>query len=105
MLIENSCIKIGIVNLEQTTKILELGNIDQISDLEYSIADSYIVESVVNVVNGELVDENRTCFLASIGTFYLFVETVSKEKECKNNINKLMSRFGNNAFLESNEKV
>lgn len=40
MLIENLYIKIGIVDLEQVTKILELGNTNQISDLEYSVADS-----------------------------------------------------------------
>jgi hypothetical protein len=51
------------------------------------------------------MDENRTHFLASIGTFYMFVETISKEKECENNINKLMLCFGNNAVSESNEKV
>jgi hypothetical protein len=49
--------------------------------------------------------QSKTCLLASIGTFCLFIKIVSNEKECKKNISELMLHFRNNTFLESNEKV
>jgi hypothetical protein len=117
LLIENSCSRIKIRNLEQITKILdsrslrelvknfELMIIGQISDPKYLIVDSFVVESVVNVVNGKLVDESRIRLLASIGIFCLFIETISNEKEHKKRNSEPMSHFGSNAFLESNKKV
>jgi hypothetical protein len=79
-------------------------NIGQISNLEYSVVDFSIVESVVNVIDGKSMDENRTYLFTSIDTFCLFIEMVSNEKEHENNINELMPHFGSNAFSESNEK-
>jgi hypothetical protein len=117
LLIENSCSRIEIRNLEQTieildsrslcesAKIVELVTIGQIPNLKYLIVDSFVVESVINVVNGKLVDESRTCLFTSIGTFCLFVEIVSNEKQHKKRVSEPMSHFGNNAFLESNKKV
>jgi hypothetical protein len=57
-----------------------LRNIGQISDLKYSVVDSYVTDIVVNVIDEELVDESRTCLLASINIFCLFVEMVSNKK-------------------------
>jgi hypothetical protein len=72
--------------------------------LKYLIVDSFVVESIINVVDGELVDENKTHLLASIGIFCLFVEIVFNEKECKKNISKPMPHFGNNTFSKSNKR-
>ncbi len=117
MLIENSHSKIEIQNLEQTieildlrslcesTKIVELVTIGQIPHLKYLIVNSSIVELVVIIIDGNLVDESRTRLLTSIGTFSLFVETISNEKQHKKRISEPMSHFGSNAFLESNKKV
>jgi hypothetical protein len=82
LLTENACSKTEIQNSKQTTKILHLGslyelteivesmNTGQISNLEYLTLDSSIVKLIINVVDGKLIDESRTCFLASIGTFH-----------------------------------
>ncbi len=80
-------------------------NIGQILDLKYSVVDSYVTDTVVNVIDEELVDESRTCLLASIDIFCLFIEMVSNKKERGKSINELMLCFGSNAFLKSNEKV
>jgi hypothetical protein len=79
-------------------------NIGQNLHPKYPAADSFAIESVINVVDGNLIDESKTCFLASIDTFFFFVETISNEKECRKGINELMMHFGTNAFLESNKK-
>ncbi len=50
-----------------------------------------------------MMDESRTHLLASIGTFCLFGETISNEKECGKGISELISRFGNNMFSKSNK--
>jgi hypothetical protein len=55
-------------------------NIGQISNSKYPIADTSIVELVVNVVDGKSMDGSKTRLLTSIGTFRLFVETMSNEK-------------------------
>jgi hypothetical protein len=52
-------------------------------DPKYPITNSYVTKSIVNVINGEFVDESKTCILASIGIFYLFVEIISNEKKWK----------------------
>jgi hypothetical protein len=79
--------------------------IGQILDPKYLIADSSIVKSVINVVDGKSMDENITRLLESISIFCLFVETISNEKERKKRIIELMSSFGNKTFFESNKKV
>jgi len=79
-------------------------NIGQIPNLEYIIIDSFIVESIVNVVDGKLMDDNRTYIFTSIGTFCLFVEMVSNTKERKKGISEPISHFGSNAFSKSNKK-
>ncbi len=61
------------------------------------------MESLINVVDGESMDESRTFLLASIGIFCLFVETISNEKEHGKSINELMPHF-NNMFSKSNQK-
>jgi ribonuclease BN (tRNA processing enzyme) len=71
---------IEIRDSKQGTKILDLMNIGQILDSKYPIADTSIVELVVNVVDGKSMDGSRNHLLASIGTFCLFVEMVSNEK-------------------------
>jgi len=50
---------------------------------KYLVADSFTVESVDNVVDGKLMDESKTCLLASIDTFCFFIEMVSNEKNMK----------------------
>jgi hypothetical protein len=50
------------------------------------------------------MDESRTRLLTSIGTFCLFIETVSNKKERGKGISEPMPRFGSNMFLKSNEK-
>jgi hypothetical protein len=54
-------------------------NIGQILDSKYPIADTSIVELIVNVVDGKSMD-GTSRLLTSIGTFRLFVETMSNEK-------------------------
>ncbi len=93
LLIKNLFPRIRIRDLEWITKIpysrslceldeiVESRIIGQILDLKYPVADSYATTSVVNVVNGESMDESRTCLLASICTFYLFIETMSNRKK------------------------
>jgi hypothetical protein len=76
--------------LGESTKIVESRIIGQNFHLEYPGANSNIVESIVSYVIVELVDETKTCLLASIDMFYLFVKIVSKKKECENGINKPM---------------
>jgi hypothetical protein len=83
---ENSCPKTKFRNWDRTTKILdsrsfyelveiiELGIIIQILDLIYPIVNDYVVELVINVIHGELMDECRTRLLESIGIFCLFIE-------------------------------
>jgi hypothetical protein len=56
------------------------------------------------VVDGKLMDKSRTCLLASIGTFCLFVEMIANKNKCGKGINELMPRFDNNVFSKSNEK-
>jgi hypothetical protein len=51
------------------------------------------------------MDETITCFQASIDVFCLFVETISNEKECGNDIHEPMLHFGNNVFSKYNEKM
>jgi hypothetical protein len=82
----NSCPRTEFRKLDWTTnffylgsfyelaEIVELGNINQILDPVYPIANSYAVELVINVVHGELMDESRTRLLESIGTFCLLIE-------------------------------
>jgi hypothetical protein len=101
--IEN-VLPIEIQDSKQITEILNLVNTGQISNPEYPVINFSIVKSVVNVIDGKSMDDNRTCLFASISTFCLFVEMVSNEKEHENNINEPMSHFSSNAFLESNEK-
>ncbi len=60
-----------------------LGNTNQNLDSKYSVIDSYIIELVLNVVNGESMDENRTCFLASIGIFICSLKQHPKKKSVK----------------------
>jgi hypothetical protein len=79
--------------------------IGQILDSKYLVADSSIVKSIVNVVDGKSMDESLTRLLESISIFCLFVETISNEKERKKRIIELMSSFGNKTFFESNKKV
>jgi hypothetical protein len=86
LLIENLCPRIGILDLKRTikipnsrslcesTEIVKLRNTNQILDPEYPITNSYIAELIVNVVDGESMDDNKTHCLASTGTFCLFVE-------------------------------
>jgi len=112
-----------IPSLAKTTKLV---NMNQILDPKYLGANSPTIESVVD---GKSLVGNRTHLLTSIGTFCLFIETISneiergkginesmshfnsnlfstsKEKERKKGITKMMSRFSNNTFLKSNEKV
>ncbi len=103
-------LSIKIQNSEQKNKIPNLAkivksvNIGQISHSKYPTANSFVVESIINVVDGKLMDEGRTCLLTSISTFFLFVEMVSNEKELKKGINELMSHFSSNTFLKSNKK-
>jgi len=68
---------------------------------KYLATKSPIVELVVD---GKLLDETRTCFLASIGTFFLSVKIISNEKECEKGITKPMPHFGNNPFSEFKER-
>ncbi len=79
--------------------------IGQILDPKYLVADSSILKSVINVVDGKSMDENITRLLESISIFCLFVETISNEKERKKRIIELMSSFDNKTFFESNKKV
>jgi hypothetical protein len=82
----------------ELAEIVELRDTGQILNLESPIANSYIVKSIVNVVDGELMDESKTHLLASIGIFCLFIESISNEKKHRKNINELMLHFDNNAL-------
>jgi hypothetical protein len=55
-------------------------------------------------MDGKSMNESKTRLLASIGTFSLFVEMISNEKECGKGISEPMSHFGNNMFLKFNKK-
>jgi hypothetical protein len=55
---------IGIPNLVKNAM-----TIGQILHMTYSTTDSFAVESVVNVVDGKSMDDNKTHLLTSIGTF------------------------------------
>jgi hypothetical protein len=79
--------------------------IGQILDPKYLVADSSIVKSVINVVDGKSMDESITRLLQSVSIFCLFVETIYNEKERKKRISEPMSSFNNNTFFESNKKV
>jgi len=72
--------------------------IGQILDSKYLVADSSIVKSIVNVVDGKSMDESLTRLLESISIFCLFVETISNEKERKKRISEPMSSFNNTFF-------
>ncbi len=82
-----------------------MGNTSRISELECPRAYSHTIESVLNSIVVELVDETITCLQTSIGMFCLFVETISNEKECGNGIHEPMLHFNNNVFSKSDEKV
>jgi hypothetical protein len=82
-------------------KIAKLVNIGQIRNLEYLTIDSFVVESVVD---GKLMDENKTHLLTSIGTFYFIIETISIEKECEKGLSQLMPHFDNNTFFNPRKK-
>jgi hypothetical protein len=79
-------------------------NICEIPHPKYRVANSFVVESVINVLDGKLMDESKTCLLASIDTYCLFIEMVSNEKEREKGISEPMSCFDNTTFLESNKK-
>ncbi len=64
-------------SLHELNKIVESRITNQILNPKYPIADFYATKLVVNVVNGELMDESRTCLLASICIFNLFLEIIS----------------------------
>ncbi len=110
LLIENSCSRIKIQNskwiteildsrsLRELAEIVELVTIGQILDSKYLVADSSIVKSIVNVVDGKSMDESLTRLLESISIFCLFVETISNEKERKKRISEPMSSFNNTFF-------
>jgi hypothetical protein len=68
---------------------------------KYLATKSPIIELVVD---GKLLDETRTHFLASIGTFFLSVKIISNEKECEKGITKPMPHFDNNPFSEFKER-
>jgi hypothetical protein len=55
-------------------------NIGQILDSEYPTINSSAIKSIINVMDGKSMDENRTYLLASIGTFCLFVEMIFNKK-------------------------
>jgi hypothetical protein len=55
-------------------------NIGQILDSKYPTIDSFVIKLVIIVMDGKWMDESRTYLLASIGTFCLFVETISNKK-------------------------
>lgn len=78
-------------------------NIGQILNLEYLAIDSFVIELIVSVVDGKLMDDTRTCLFTSINTFYLFVEMVSNTNERKKGISELISHFRSNMCLKSNE--
>jgi hypothetical protein len=84
--------------LHKLAKIVRLGNCNQILDLEYLKVNSYIAELVVKFVDVELVDETKT-HLASIGTFCLFVKTISNEKEGGNDHNELIPKMKKNVEM------
>jgi hypothetical protein len=73
----------------------------QISDPKYPGANSLAVESVID---GKSLDESATHLFASIGTFCLFIETISNKKERGKGINELMSHFSSNMFSAFKEK-
>jgi len=50
---------------------------------------------MVNFVDVKLVDKTTMHLLPSIGIFYLFIETISNEKECENGISKPILHFQN----------
>jgi len=72
--------------LRELAKIIELGNTSQNSNPKHVVVDFYVAKLVVNVVDGESMDESGTHLLASIGTFCLFIKIVSNEKKCEKNI-------------------
>ncbi len=84
--------------LHKLAKIVRSGNSNQILDLEYLKVNSYIAELVVKFVDVELVDETKT-HLASIGTFCLFVKTMSNEKERGNDHNELIPKMKKNVEM------
>jgi hypothetical protein len=49
-------------------------------DFKYLGVDSYVTKSIINVVNGESMDESKTCLLASIGIFNLFIKNNIQQK-------------------------
>jgi len=85
--------------LRKLVKIVRSGNSSQILDLEYLKVNSYIAELVIKFVDVELVDETRTHLLASIGTFCLFVKTISNEKERGNDHNELIPKMKKNVEM------
>jgi hypothetical protein len=54
-------------------------------DLEYLGVNSYVTKSIINVVDGESMDESKTCLLASIGIFYLFIKNNIQQKKMQKN--------------------
>jgi hypothetical protein len=48
---------------------------------KYLVVNFYVAKLVVNVVDGESMDESGTHLLASISTFCLFIEIVSNEQK------------------------
>jgi len=71
---------------------------------KYPIAEFYVTKLVVNVVNGELMDESRTCLLASICILNLFLEIISNGTK-KKSISEPMPHFRNDTFSKYYEKV
>jgi hypothetical protein len=67
--------------LRESVEIIESWNTCQNSNPKYLIVDFYVAKLVVNVVDGESVDENGTHLLTSIGIFCLFIKIVSNEKK------------------------
>jgi hypothetical protein len=79
-------------------------NIGEILYPKYPTIDSFIVKSIINVVDGTSMDESRTHFLTSINIFCLFVETISNEKKHEKGTSEPMPHFNSNTFSESNKK-
>jgi hypothetical protein len=74
LLIKNLCS----TKIHALAKIAKSMNTRQILNLKYPIVNS---PSIKSIVDGKLLDESRIRLLASIGTFCLFIETISNEKK------------------------
>jgi N12 class adenine-specific DNA methylase len=92
-------------SLRELEEIVEEGITGQILDLKYSIADSYATKSVVNVVDGESMDESRHVFWHPFALFIYSLKQYPMKKKHKKSISEPMPRFDNNTFSEYNGKV